>query len=153
MRALALSLDAKISRALDLAIEHGDVATVKDRLRELKADREQIARELARKRVALPTTEELMPRLRKKLREIGDTLRSDVASGRLALGALLGDRRIRIYRDGHLEGEVGLVAEPLPAPKRSRTLQEPGDSVVAGGRYARVPQVPFVLPVVGRAAA
>jgi len=33
-----------------------------------------------------------------------DVPRADVAHGRLALGALLGDRRIRIYNDGRIEG-------------------------------------------------
>src|SRR5262245_8081305 len=65
------NLDAKIARALDLAIEHGDVAAVKDRLRELKGERERIARRLSESRVALPTLDELMPLVRENLREIG----------------------------------------------------------------------------------
>ena len=52
-----------------------------------------------------------------KLREIGDTLRADLAHGRLALGALLGDRRIRIYRDGRIEGAVAVAAGELPAAR------------------------------------
>jgi hypothetical protein len=34
-----VELDPKIARALDLAIDHCDVAAVKDRLRDLKSDR------------------------------------------------------------------------------------------------------------------
>ena len=41
-----------------------------------------------------------MPVVRAKLGEIETTLLADVAQGRMALGALLGDRRLRIYRDG-----------------------------------------------------
>ena len=77
-------------------------------MRELKVERERVAR------VTLATLDELRPVLREKLRTIGDTLRADVAHGRLALGALLGDRRIRIYHDGRIEGAVAL--ETLPAP-------------------------------------
>jgi hypothetical protein len=126
-------LDAKIGRALDLAIEHGDVAAVKDRLRDLKAERDRVARLHAQARMALPTADELMPLLREKLRDIGATLHADVASGRLALGALLGERQIRIYRDGRIEGAVALDA--LPAPSRH---PKPVASVVAGERYAQI---------------
>jgi uncharacterized protein (DUF2267 family) len=38
LEAELVELDAKISRALDLAIDHGDVAAVNDRLRDLKAE-------------------------------------------------------------------------------------------------------------------
>lgn len=110
-------LDTKIGRALDLAIELGDMDAAKDRLRNLKAERERVARQHAEARMTLPTAEELMPLLREKLRDIGATLRADVASGRLALGALLGDRRIRIYRDGRIDGAVEVAAETLRAPK------------------------------------
>ena len=124
-------LDAKIARALDLAIELGDLVEAKDRLRALRADRERVAGELGRTRVQLPTAEELLPRLREKLREIDATLRADEAMSRLALGALLGDRRIRVYQDGRIEGVLALEPEMnLPAPRRA---QEPAVSVVAGG--------------------
>lgn len=113
------ALDAKIARALDLAIELGDMEAAKARLRELRAEREIVARQHADSRMTLPTREELMPRLREKLREIGATLRSEVASGRLALGALLGDRRIRIYRDGRIEGAAEVAIDALPAPSRA----------------------------------
>ena len=38
-----------------------------------------------------------MPVVRAKLEEIEETLLADVAQGRMALGALLGDRRLRVY--------------------------------------------------------
>jgi hypothetical protein len=108
---------------------------VKDQLRVLRAEWKRGAGELARTRIHLPTMAELMPRLREKLREIEATLRADVALSRLALGALLGDRRISVYQDGRIEGVVELDPEMnLPAPRRA---QEPAVSVVAGGRYAR----------------
>ena len=49
------------------------------------------------------------------------------------MGALLGDRRIKVYRDGRIEGGALLEAESNPAPRRT---SGPGVSVVAGGRYA-----------------
>jgi DNA repair exonuclease SbcCD ATPase subunit len=76
-------LDAKIARALDLAIELGDLVQAKDRLRTLRAERERVAGELARARVELPTAEELLPRLREMLRRIEATLRADAVLGRL----------------------------------------------------------------------
>jgi hypothetical protein len=124
------ALDLKIERAIDLAIELGDMQAAKDRLRDLRSERERVARQLGQVRVDLPTAEELMPRLREKLREIEVTLKSDIALGRLALGGLLGDRRLRVYQDGRIEGALSLGPETtLPAPRRT---QEPADSVVAG---------------------
>ena len=70
-----------------------------------------------------------MPRLREKLHDIEATLRGDLARGRLALGGLLGDRRLRVYRDGRIEGFATLTPEMLPAPRRT---SKPADSVVAG---------------------
>jgi hypothetical protein len=112
-------LDTKIVRALDLAIELGDLGEAKEKLRGLRAERERVAGELARARVDLPTAEELMPRLREKLRAIEETLRADVALSRLALGTLLGDRRIRVYQDGRIEGLATLAPETPAAPRRS----------------------------------
>jgi hypothetical protein len=43
-----------------------------------------------------------------------------VASGRLVLGALLGERRIRIYRDRRIEGAVEVAGE-LRAPAASES--------------------------------
>jgi hypothetical protein len=105
------------------------------RLRELRAERERVARAHAAARVTLPTLDELRPQLRAKLREIGDTLRGEVASGRLTLGALLQGRRIRVYRDGRIESAVAFMVEPPPALTRSRTPQDLGDPVVAGGGF------------------
>ena len=74
--------------------------------------------------------ESLRPRLLELLREIEATLRVDPRLGRLALGALLGGRRIRVYRDGRIEGMLALDPEmKLPAP---RSAQEPADGMVAG---------------------
>jgi hypothetical protein len=130
-------LDAKIERALDLAIELGDLGAAKEKLRGLRAERERVAGELARAHRTLPTLEGLKPRLREMLREIETTLRADPKLGRLALGALLGERRIRVYRDGRIEGALALEPEmTLPAPRRS---QEPAARVVAGGRFDQVP--------------
>src|SRR5262245_32146542 len=113
------ALDAKIGRALDLAIDGGgDLPAVKERLRALRADRERVAGELARAGTVLPTVEELLPRLREKLHAIEKTLRADVKLARLALGALLAEERLRIYRDGRIEGLAVLAPETLAAPKR-----------------------------------
>jgi hypothetical protein len=133
-------LDRKIETALDLALELGDLAAVKDRLRGLRDERGRVAGDLARALVDLPTAEDLMPLVRAKLREIEATIRADVAGGRLALGALLGERRIRVYRDGRIEGALALEPEmKLPA---SRKPQRPADSVVAGGCNTRVGSLP-----------
>ena len=58
----------------------------------MRAERERVAGELARARTTLPTTAEILPRLREKLREIEATLKADSALGRLALGELLGEQ-------------------------------------------------------------
>jgi hypothetical protein len=89
-----------------------------------------------------------MPAVREKLRDLEATLKADVATSRLALGGLLGDQRLKVYRDGQIEGVATLSPETLQAPRR--TL-EPADSVVAGARYARVCTlpVPLRLPVNG----
>jgi hypothetical protein len=73
-----------------------------------------------------------MPVVRAKLGEIETTLLADVAQGRMALGALLGDRRLRIYRDGRIEGGATLSPEILRAP---RETSEPSDRVVAGAGF------------------
>ncbi len=49
--------------------------------------------------------------------------------GRLALGGLFGDKRLRVYPDGRIEGTATLSPEMLHAPKRT---PERADSVVAG---------------------
>ena len=76
---------------------------------------------LDQSRVTLPSLDELMPRLREKLREIESTLRADVPRGRMALGALLGETRLRVYADERVEG-LGIEAlslETLAPPKRT----------------------------------
>ena len=67
--------------------------------------------------------------MRAKLDEVEGTLLADVAQGRLALGALLGDRRLRVYEDGRIEGVAVLEPDMLAAPKRT---SEPRVRVVAG---------------------
>jgi len=66
-------LDTKIERALDLAVEVGDLGTAKERLRTPRVERERVTGELARTRLDLPTAEELMPRLRERLRDLEST--------------------------------------------------------------------------------
>ena len=119
------------------------LGTAKERLRALRSERERLAGELSRCRVQLPTAEELMPMLREKLRNLEATLKADVARGRLVLGSLgLSERRLRVYRDGRIEGTATLAPETqLPAPRGS---QEPGDSVVAGGRIGTLPTAPLL---------
>jgi DNA invertase Pin-like site-specific DNA recombinase len=124
-------LDAKIERALDLAIDLGDPGA-KERLRELRDERGGVARELASMRIDLPTVEDLMPRVREKLRDLEATLKADVARGRLALGGLLGDERLRVYQDGRIEGSAILAPEMLRAP---RMTSRPADRDVAGGGF------------------
>jgi hypothetical protein len=70
-----------------------------------------------------------------KLEEIEETLLADVAQGGLALGVLLGDRRLRVCEDGRIEGVAVLEPEMLAAPRRT---PEPRDSVVAGARSDRL---------------
>ena len=77
--------------------------------------------------------EELLPGLRERLRSIEETLRADLAAGRLVLGALLGERRLRVYRDGRIEGAVAVDAGKLRAPTLPMR-QKPAASVVAGDR-------------------
>lgn len=120
IEAVLADMDVKIARALDLADRaRGPQRREGEKLRGLRAERERAAGELARARTKLPTAEELMPRLREKLRAIEATLRADAALSRLALGTLLGDRRIRVYRDGRIEGLATLAPETLTAPRRS----------------------------------
>ena len=113
------TLDTKIERALDLAIELGDLGAAKNRLRDLKDERAGLTQRLEESRFSIPSLDELMPRLREKLREIESTLRADVPRGRMALGALLGETRLRVYADGRIEGVATLAPETLAPPKRT----------------------------------
>ena len=125
-------LDAKIGRALDLAIELGDMDAVKAKLRDLRSERERVAGELARTERALPTIKELEPLVRARLRDLRASLTADTGLGRLALGALLGQDRLRIYKDGRIEGTATLRPETLWAP---REASEPIAPVVAGAGF------------------
>ena len=51
--------------------------------------------------------------------QIRATLTADVGIGRLSLGALLGEDRLRVYRDGRIEGTATLRPETLWPPKRT----------------------------------
>ncbi len=64
----------------------------------------------------------------------------------MALGALLGETRLRVYADGRIEGVATLAPETLAPPKRT---PEARDWVVAGGRYAPVSHVEIPLPIAG----
>ena len=102
----------------------------KAKLRDLRTEREGVARQLAQAHTDLPTVEELMPSLRERLQNIEKTLQADLAQGRLALGALLGDQRLRVHRDGAIEGAVRIQPEEkLPVP---RSLSRPAVRMVAG---------------------
>jgi hypothetical protein len=128
-------LDTKISRALDLAIGLGDLAEAKEKLGALRDERSRVAREYEQARTHLPTVEELMPRVRAMLRNVEAMMRSDVALGRLALGGLLGENRVRIYPDGRIEGLATLSPETLAAPEVSPGAARPCGS--GGPLHAR----------------
>jgi transposase len=115
-----------------MAAELPDLAAMKAKLRELRDEREKVAVELARTARALPTLQELEPLVRARLRDLRATLTADTGLGRLALGALLGEDRLRIYRDGRIEGTATLRPETLWAP---RTASEPIAPVVAGAGF------------------
>jgi hypothetical protein len=51
----------KNERALDLAIEFGDMGTAKAKLQALRGEREGVARELASVRIDVPAVDDLMP--------------------------------------------------------------------------------------------
>ncbi len=74
-----------------------------------------------------------MSPLREKLCDLEKTLKADIVPGRLALGGLLGDERLRVYRDGRIEGALMLRPEMLRVPKRT---PGPTDCVVAGEGFA-----------------
>ncbi|MCH7643345.1 MAG: hypothetical protein IH974_00795 [Myxococcales bacterium] len=74
-----------------------------------------------------------MSPLREKLCDLEKTLKADIVLGRLALGGLLGDERLRVYRDGRIEGALMLRPEMLRVPKRT---PGPTDCVVAGEGFA-----------------
>ena len=125
-------LDAKIERALDLAIELGEMDAAKERLRELRSERDRVADEYANARTSLPTIEQLLPAVRAHLQDIESTLRTDTPGARLALGALLGDERLRIHADGRIEGTATLAPELFAAPGKAQGRR---DSVVAGAGF------------------
>jgi hypothetical protein len=72
-----------LNHILNLVIDLGD-SGAKDRLRTLRTERERVAQELSQLRIEFPAADELMPRLREKLREFEATLKADVARGRYA---------------------------------------------------------------------
>jgi hypothetical protein len=94
-----------------------------------------VAQKYEQTRLVLPTAEELMPRVREMLRNLEATLRSDVALARMAIGALLGEGRLRIYRDGRFEGLATLSPEKLAAPRVA-----PGAARPCGSGGAATPE-------------
>ncbi len=54
-------------------------------------------------------------------------LRADVSKGHLAVGALLGDARLRVYPDGRIEGTATL------SPNESRRPQIAPEAASFGG--------------------
>jgi len=69
-----------------------------------------------------------MPRVRAMLRNVEAMIRSDVALGRLALGGLLAESRLRVYADGRIEGLATLSPETLAAPEVTPEAARPGGS-------------------------
>jgi hypothetical protein len=86
-----------------------------------------------------------MPRVRALLRNVEASIRSDVALGRLALGGLLGENRVRVYGDGRIEGLATLSSETLAAPRVDPGAARLGGSggaipvIEAGAEGLRVP--------------
>ncbi len=117
---------------IDLAAEVGEMGHAKRRLRELKAEREVLASEAAQARAYVPTLEELMPAIHKRLEDLEGMLKEDVPRGRLALGSLLGEKRLRVYPGGRIEGMATLRANELAAPSGSSGRRV---SVVAGAGF------------------
>jgi hypothetical protein len=58
--------------------------------------------------------------------------------GRLALGGLFGDKRLRVYPDGRIEGIATLSPKMLHAPKRTPERERYG---APGGIRTPDPQV------------
>jgi len=123
-----VDLDQKIDRALELAIELGDVGAAKVKLRALRADRDRVAGELAQVSMDLPSAESLIPRLRENLRDISAALKADPTLGRMALGSLLGDSRLRVYADGRIEGLATLDPRNSRGPEVSLRAATVGGS-------------------------
>ena len=103
----------------------------------------------AKPQLWLATTAELLPRLREMLRETEATLKADVPLGRLALGGLRGEHRLRVYRDGRIEGLAELGAEKPRAPRRSLGALGLGGSGGALRPSLHAP-VPLTLLVAGQ---
>ena len=62
-------------------------------------------------------------------------LKADLGRGRLALGSLLGETRLRVYPGGRIEGMATLRDNELAAPRDSSKRRV---SVVAGARFDRL---------------
>ena len=83
-----------------------------------------------------------MPRPREMLRSIETTTRSDVALGRLAIGGLLGENRVRVYADARIEGLATLIPQmQLAAPEKA-----PGAARLVGSGGPLRPGLPAALP-------
>lgn len=55
----------------------------------------------------IPTIEQLVPAVKAKLADLRGTLECDAAQGRMALRALLGEDRLRIYADSRIGARRG----------------------------------------------
>ena len=73
-----------------------------------------------------------MPAVRERLEDLEGMLKADVSRGRLALGSLLDEKRLRVYPGGRIEGLATLRANEIAAPGKS---QERRVSVVAGAGF------------------
>jgi hypothetical protein len=77
------------------------MAAAKERLRALRVERESLAHRLDDAHRDLPTVEELLPRLREKIRDLATTLGADLAPGD---GSRSGAFSQALPRGGSLDG-------------------------------------------------
>ena len=127
-------LEEKIERALDLALEAGEVGAIAGRIRRLEAERKELEAELR----ALPERPVFDPdQLRAKARtyavDLNHCMRGAPEETRRALRILLQDRRIQIHTDPdrHFRME-GLFELPLMQNAPAGGGSDWGDLVVAG---------------------
>ena len=70
--------------------------------------------------------------MEERLLDLETMLRADVSKGRLAVGALLGDARLRVYPNGRIEGTAIL------SPNESRRPQIDPEAASFGGSGGRI---------------
>jgi hypothetical protein len=131
-------LDAKIERAVELAIETGGMEAVKRKLASLRAEREQL---VGRLRVAPQprSVEALRDLVVRRVMDFREAFGGAPEDCRRALRALLDGDRMRVYADGErtfrIEGLFRLAA--LESGKPPGASSERFTCRVAGGCYAR----------------